>query len=598
MHTLRLAGFIVLSIASVGCFEGGSTPSASQDTSSPDPCAATAALENDDAALEAQSTSVTAAKRRPRLDGDSRWSVLNSLWLHSGQKVRQTASASRHGQDVGDVAVVQDAGDIMVSANAFDLASLNLRFVSNGAGYDVSRTETAFRSGIGSPLTLTDDDTNSVNLPFAFPFFARSQTVAFVNADGNITFGENDIASTDRSVSRFLTGPPRVAPFFADLDPSTGSGRVYLQTGSDGAVVTWCGVRGFDSTSTVTVQAVLLPDGTIEFHYGSGIGLRGAVVGVAPGASGQFQAIDLSATGTLAGGNAAVGERFSATTEIDLVALAKRFYETHADNFDQLVIFTNTSVVAGNTFAYESTIANEISGLGIDQFDAASDFGSAGRLRSLVVMDALTKYPDSPTETVLGANNTLSVLGQEAGHRWLAFLRFRDVNNATSSALLGRDQAHWSFFMDSDASVMEGNDIEDLGGGAFKTTDAVRRYSLLDQYAMGLVSASQVPNFFYVESPVNVQPSRQSDDDPEIGVTFNGTRRDVSIQDVIDVMGARSPSASNSSKVLRQAFIYAVSAGASVDSGQVSKMDAIRRAWVTFFNQATSGRMRADTSLD
>jgi hypothetical protein len=254
--------------------------------------------------------------------------------------------------------------------------------------------------------------------------------------------------------------------------------------------------------------------------------------------------------------------------------------------------------VAGNTFAYESTVANEISGLGIDQFDAASDFGSAGRLRSLVVMDALTKYPDSPTETVLGANNTLSVLGQEAGHRWLAFLRFRDVNNATSSALLGRDQAHWSFFMDSDASVMEGNDIEDLGGGAFKTTDAVRRYSLLDQYAMGLVSASQVPNFFYVESPVNVQPSRQAGDEPEIGVTFNGTRRDVSIQDVIEVMGARSPSASNSSKVLRQAFIYAVSAGASVDSGQVSKMDAIRRAWVTFFSQATSGRMRADTSLD
>ena len=42
--------------------------------------------------------------------------------------------------------------------------------------------------------------------------------------------------------------------------------------------------------------------------------------------------------------------------------------------------------------------------------------------------------------------------------------------------------------MDSDASVMEGNDIEDLGGGSFRTVAAVQRYSLLDQYAMGLVS--------------------------------------------------------------------------------------------------------------
>ena len=42
--------------------------------------------------------------------------------------------------------------------------------------------------------------------------------------------------------------------------------------------------------------------------------------------------------------------------------------------------------------------------------------------------------------------------------------------------------------MDSDASVMEGNDIEDLGGGSFRTVGAVRRYSRLDQYAMGLLS--------------------------------------------------------------------------------------------------------------
>ena len=56
-----------------------------------------------------------------------------------------------------------------------------------------------------------------------------------------------------------------------------------------------------------------------------------------------------------------------------------------------------------------------------------------------------------------------------------------------------RGGALWSFFFDSDASVMEGNDIEALGGGMFRTVAAVERFSLLDQYAMGLVPASAVP---------------------------------------------------------------------------------------------------------
>jgi len=419
-----------------------------------------------------------------------------------------------------------------------------------------------------------------------------------VNSDGNITFGESDTASTDRSVSRFLTGPPRVAPFFADLDPSTGTGRVFLQAASDATTVTWCGVRGFEATQTVTVQAVLLPDGSIEVHFGSDVGLRNAVVGVSPGRTGQFQPVDLSASGTIPGGANAVGERFSSESDIDLVSLARRFYQTHPDNFDQLLIFTNTKVVGGNTFAFESTISNQIRGIGIDQFDTSADFGSAGNLKSVVVMDTLTKYPASPTTKFLGENNTVSVMGQEAGHRWLAYLKFRDANNRTSMALLGRDQAHWSFFMDSDASVMEGNDIEDLGGGSFRTRDAVKRYSLLDQYAMGLVSDSQVPDFFYVESPVNVQPPREADDDPDIGVTFNGTKRVVSIEDVIAAMGRRSPSSSNSPRVHRQAFVYVVATGTTLDNAQVSKLDGIRRAWVDFFNQATSKRMRAQTTLD
>ena len=189
-------------------------------------------------------------------------------------------------------------------------------------------------------------------------------------------------------------------------------------------------------------------------------------------------------------------------------------------------------------------------------------------------------------------------MGQESGHRWLAFLKFRDHNGQVSEELLGRDQAHWSFFMDSDASVMEGNDIEDLGGGSFRTVATVQRYSALDQYAMGLVTESQVPEFFYVENPTNVVPSRAREDGPQTGVTFNGTKRTVLLQDVIDAMGRRHPAPGQGARVHRQAFIFVLSNGHTLDRArQTDKIDAIRRAWETFFSRAVDGRARIESRL-
>jgi hypothetical protein len=291
-----------------------------------------------------------------------------------------------------------------------------------------------------------------------------------------------------------------------------------------------------------------------------------------------------------------VGERFAANPQLDTVAVTKKFYQSHPDNYDQLVIWTDARLIQG-AFAFEQTVANEVQGLGIPTFDASRDFGSGGRLRSMAVMDFLGKYPDDPQQTFLGENNTVSVLGQEVGHRWLAFMDFRDHNGARSQALLGRDDAHWSFFMDSDASVMEGNDIEALGGGMFRTVGAVRRFNLLDQYAMGLIPPSEVPMFFYVDSPTNMSVTRTRESAPQIGVTFNGTRRDVTIDQIIAIQGPRIPSAADAPKEHRQAFVYVTSAGRAPEAGQVEKLDRIRRAWEEFFLQATDGRMRAVTGL-
>jgi hypothetical protein len=591
-----LAALLLIVTACGGGGNGSSSPPPSTNPpGSPpqDPCASI----RSEAVL---SDSAPRDKPRP-LDGTPTWRVLDALWTHRDAAIRRgrTAAAAAPAAsttDVGEIAVLRDQGDVILPANPYDLKSIGLRFTRNpSGGYDASRIDAAFRTTAGTQVTLRDDDSVRMDVPFSFPFYSGSERAAFVNSDGNITFRDADNASTERNVARLLTGPPRVALFFADLDPSAGGG-VLVNAAAEQYTVTWCNVRGFDSSDTTTAQATLLPDGSIEMRFASTIALPDAVVGLSPGNTGDFTPVDFTAQASTAGGGAAVGERFSAQPQLDSVSLARAFYTTHPDAYDQLVVWTDARVIQ-DAFAFEVTVANRIGGIGVGEFDFSRDFGSGGALQSYALMDFLGKYPDDPRQPFLGENNTVSVLGQEVGHRWLAYLTFRDHTGQTSDALLGRDRVHWSFFMDSDASVMEGNDIEDLGGGSFRTAAAVRRYSRLDQYAMGLVPPAEVPPFFYVASPTNVLRNRDRDSAPEVGVTFNGTRRDVLIDDIIAVNGDRSPASADSPRVHRQAFVYVVGAGRGVDASQVAKLDRIRREWQTFFGEATEGRMAAETRL-
>ncbi|MCY3845929.1 MAG: hypothetical protein OXH69_20570 [Acidobacteria bacterium] len=546
-------------------------------------------------------------KRFGTVDNGGRWGVLDSVWNHRSaleQGLLRPVAADDseetqvEAEDIGEIAVLRDAGDLVRAANIYDLRDVKLRFSPNDdGGYDVSHLGTAtWRSPVGEQLTLGDDDSTSLELPFEFSYYANTHEDAFVNSDGNITFEEADSASTSRNVSRLLSGAPRIAPFLADLDPSRGGG-VFAQTGEDAVTVTWCAVPEYGSQLTTTVQAALLSTGVVEMTFDAGIGTGTALVGLSPGRTTSFESVDLSDTAGATGGSAAVGERFGLRGELDTVAVAQKFMQSHPDAYDQVIIWTDAPILI-DAFAYHVTIANDIQGIGLPTYDIPSDFGS-DELSGIAVMGWLGKYSDD-TEMKLfegGEDTTLSILGHEVGHRWLAFPDFSNHDRVRSSALLGRDHAHWSFFFDSDASVMEGNDIEDLGGGAFRTVAAVEGYSPLDQYVMGLRDASDVPSFFYVEAPTNTSPPARRAGSPRVGVTFNGTRRDVLIEDIIEVEGERVPSAADSPRVQRQAFLYVVRGGRDPNPDHVAKLDRIRQQWETYFHAATDNRMTAETRL-
>lgn len=595
-----LAALALAAWACGGGSSGGGTPPPSTPPSAPsaNPCAAINAEAPADEPRPA--TVEELAKREPRICRYQPMNVLEAVWKHRAARDRGVARAAgvAVSEDVGDVAVIQDAGDIMIPANAFDLGASALAFTRNGAGgYDVRQGDSAFRQALGRRVTLADDDSDAFEVPFGVPFFGRSFTSAFVNSDGNLTFEEADEASTDRSVTRYLSGPPRIALFFADLDPSSGGG-VFVNTQSDFFSVTWCKVPAFEDSRTVTAQLVVSSDGRVEIKFADPTTLGDAVVGLSPGRTNTFSPVDLSraVSGSIDGGSGAVGERFAAEEDIDLPALGERFYRTHADTYDQLVVWSDRDLITG-AFAYETTVANDIRGIGSAVFNASSEFGSAGALHSIAFMDDIGKYPADPAARFTGENSTLGLIGHEVGHRWLVQLKFRDAAGVGSGAWLGRADVHWSFFMDSDASFVEGNEIQDLGGGSFKTGVGVERYSALDQYAMGLRREAEVPPVFFVESPTNVVPDRTRESAPRREVTFNGTRRDVLIQDVVAALGVRSPGAAESPRVHRQAFVYVIGAGTVLDRAAVEKIERFRREWEPFFSRATDGRMRVETRL-
>ena len=522
--------------------------------------------------------------------------VVSSREASARRGVRAAASnrASAVVSQAGGVAMLVDQGDLVFNANTLDLQGKGLEF---RPGYSVSRVDRPMGPD-GTLLALGDDDSREVPLPFAFPFFGKTYDKAFVNSDGNLTFEAKDDASTARTLARLIAGPPRVAPLLSDLNPSAG-GRVTTTSTAANFTVKWTEVPQFDVADKNTFELTLFPDGRISFAYDAtnlNAAIQEAAIGIAAGGSAEgLQTTDLSQAAGLAFARS-VGESFRSETDIDLTAVARAFYTKFGDDYQQIVVYTNRNYIprSQGAFAFESTVRNQVRGIGSTTFDNGAEYGSRATLESMVLMDAIEKYSGTPGDRVLREETTMSVLAHEVGHRWLATARFSDGGLA-STELLGRQQAHWSFYMNSSGSHDEGNQIEDLGGGVFKTGPASQRYGPLDQYLMGLRTSDQVPPFFVIRNPIldGVQSAERA---PQSNVDIKGTKKEIAIADVISAMGPRTPPAEANPAPWRVAFVF-VTSGEAGDAAAVSLVDRIRSQFEAYFPISTEGRLSIETRL-
>ncbi len=540
---------------------------------------------------------VAAARQQPTVCGNHAARSQEELYLHRQARKnlrRQIATLP----DSGQIAVLDDSGGVVARRNAFNLSQRTLRFVPSGGQYSYQLDADTYDSAAAATGTIVagigDDDSRMVVLPFSFPFYGVQYQSIFVNSDGNLTFGSGDPSAAERSLGRVTSGPPRIAPLFEDLNPLQATTGITTLSEAGRFVVSWVGVPEYGPGSYQTFQVRLYPDGRIEIVLHT-ITTSQAVVGIAPGGlKGTLALVDFANTPSAQYGGA-VAERFTNIDEIDIYTAAQKFYLNHDDSYDYLVFYNVDNVSASaSAVAYESTIRNvNRSGYGDVLADDGFEAGSAKRLQAILNMGPLSQYSVSPTGSVparlITRDTPLTILSHEAGHLFLA------LATVPGLPMLDSAQVHWSFNFNSGASIMYGNRFQDNGTGTsprFESVGITEGYSTLDQYLMGFVPPSSVPDTFLV---LNSGVSR--DRPQQLGVTMNGTRADIHVGDLISAVGRRVPDSTVSQRHFRFAIVLIVPAGQQATAGQMSQLDTLRAAFEGFYNQISGGNGFADTGL-
>ncbi len=523
--------------------------------------------------------------------------------------------------DIGNLAVVDDGEGVFLPPLDFDLNGKTLAFLpaDAAAGYTYTTRDGGYDSQAaadGEFVVLRDDDSLFLPLPSPFPYFGERYQEIFLNSDGNLTFLRGDSATTARDPARAVSGPPRILPYFVDLDPSMPGGAIRVLAGPDRWTATWINVPEFSFTGEglpQNFQVSLFADGRVEFAYRDITALTG-IIGIASGTRlNESLAVDFSEPSDTVF-EAAVVEIFVPAV-VDLAVLSQKFYLNHDDAYDFLVIFHNYELpIETGAFAFYLPIRNFVQGIGpfpsfLSEFnitDFGAFIGSPQRLQGLIFMGLLDNYPDDPNDRIdrgfgLGVNTPLTVLSHEAGHRFLANVLFVDPEtNQFSAELLGRQFSHWSYYFNSEASLLEGNRIMDRGSGPFRfeTTETTQAYSLLDLYLWGLLPPEQVPLSFFVRNPSIADDNLFTPaHEPLAGIFFDGERVDVGIDMIRAAHGRRIPDHTLSQKSFRYAFLLLKQEGEGVPPEDVEKLDTLREAFDDRFEEVIDHRAEAETEL-
>lgn len=168
--------------------------------------------------------------------------------------------------------------------------------VSAAAGATASGINIKFNAPAPNvPLPIGDDSSLELFLPFTFELCGQRFDSLFVNGNGNVTFGGGD-GDFSESIDEHLSGLPRIAGLWDDLNPGAGGTVIFQQTSST-FTVKFTNVPEFPATgaNTFLIRLNRLLN-LIELDY-DGMSALDGLAGVSCGgaaSSGFERATDLS----------------------------------------------------------------------------------------------------------------------------------------------------------------------------------------------------------------------------------------------------------------------------------------------------------------
>lgn len=522
--------------------------------------------------------------------------------VHAANKKRiaQKSGAVKTGLDYvyDNVWVIEDDGTLTLSGtNTFLVDHHTHKYTKSGSAYTITNQAFSYDATLGTLQATGDDGAVLVDLPFSFPYGGSSYTQMYVSGNGGVSFGAPMNPNGFFDANDFMSTTPKIAAYYLDLD-ETANGDIRTRSEATKFTVSWINVFEYANPASNTFQLVLFPNGDFTITY-NGIGSNtGALTGFNPGGiNPPLEEISyLNDLPHTSAAGAAVFEQYYSYPNplVDETALLSRFYTHFPDEFFQLVFFTNfTQTMAG--LANELNIKNDVTGIGLNIFDSSGSYGSSGVLESRCNMSTVDTWPADPTTRSFGkGNNFLTIMGQEAGHRWGAFVNYGPGH---SNLILGRDDAHWSYYADIDHSSLEGGDWVPTGGSNYSCPTTIDYFSEIDEYLMGLRTPNEVKDFFYISSASNNTYDARKQGTPLQGSTATGTFVPVTVEDIIASEGARTPTVANEEHVLRQGFIFLVKQGTVPSQAQLDKLGLYRRTWEEYFEKSVDGRAALNTVL-
>jgi hypothetical protein len=466
----------------------------------------------------------------------------------------------------------------------------------------------AFDGTASQTLSLQDDDSYELVFNnFRFPLGKKDFDRCYVNSNGNITFQQPD--SEPPSADSVSNQTLRIAPFFADLDPE-GAGTVFVNETADKVTISWLHVPEFYNQDQFdygknTFQVVLHSDGGIDFVYTTEMSATQAFIGLIAG-NVPLHMVNFTKEPISNRPLRSFIEDFHDHESIDIPQLMKSIYSGVSDHYDFVTLLSNFDLIpVPGAQAFAINVRNNVRGIGNPGnhgdaiFRDNGQYGSSKKLQNITFLGNLHGYPANIGDQLPDTDTTiLSILAHEVAHRWLAYIHYPQ-NGKKSAVLLGRDNSHWSFFFNSQASFLEGNDISQKSHNSFITLQPFRRYSELDLYLMGFLSSSEVHNTFYVDGASNFSPDFPftSTSDAEADVKFDGSAIPVQISDVIQANGARKPGAGQSQTSFQHLFVLIEKNENPATPAEIGYVDSLRKMWEDYFSQATGKRAIIDTNI-